>query len=150
MAGKFRNSNTALLSIWHPSHAGISCSPLGTLWTHHCDLASGRDLCPLLHALNHRTWDHASARGGMVRIFSPCIRRVGWILGGLHRLDRATCSDRPNLVVAFADSSTELQPSLHGYVKRVSVASEIVLTMLNWLGLRGPRLYPISCIKDRA
>jgi basic amino acid/polyamine antiporter, APA family len=40
------------------------------------------------------------------------------------------------LAVAFADFATELQPLLHGYVKVVSVASVIALTLLNWLGLR--------------
>jgi basic amino acid/polyamine antiporter, APA family len=40
------------------------------------------------------------------------------------------------LAVAFADFAAELQPSLHGYVKLVSVASVIVLTLVNWLGLR--------------
>jgi APA family basic amino acid/polyamine antiporter len=40
------------------------------------------------------------------------------------------------LAVAFADFATELQPSLHGYVKFVSVASVIALSLLNWLGLR--------------
>jgi APA family basic amino acid/polyamine antiporter len=40
------------------------------------------------------------------------------------------------LAVAFSDFAVELQTSLHGYVKLVSVASVIVLTVLNWLGLR--------------
>jgi APA family basic amino acid/polyamine antiporter len=40
------------------------------------------------------------------------------------------------LAVAFADFAPELHPSLHGYVKLVSVASVVVLTLLNWPGLR--------------
>ena len=70
--------------IWNPPHTGISCSSIGKSRTHHCHLVSRRDLCLLLHSLRHRTWDHASARGWMVCVFSPCIRRVRWILGGLH------------------------------------------------------------------
>jgi basic amino acid/polyamine antiporter, APA family len=40
------------------------------------------------------------------------------------------------LAVAFADFTAELQPSLHPYVKLVSVASVVVLALLNWVGLR--------------
>jgi APA family basic amino acid/polyamine antiporter len=38
--------------------------------------------------------------------------------------------------VAFSDFAAELQTSLHGCAKLVSVASVIILTVLNWLGLR--------------
>jgi APA family basic amino acid/polyamine antiporter len=51
------------------------------------------------------------------------------------------------LAVAFADFATELQPSLRGYVKLVSVASVIVLTLLNWLGLRaGSRIQELTSL----
>ena len=51
------------------------------------------------------------------------------------------------LAVAFADFAAELLPSLHGYVKLVSVASVIVLTLLNWLGLRaGSRTQELTCL----
>jgi APA family basic amino acid/polyamine antiporter len=51
------------------------------------------------------------------------------------------------LAVAFADFVTELQPSLRGYVKLVSVASVIVLTLLNWLGLRvGSRIQELTSL----
>ena len=51
------------------------------------------------------------------------------------------------LAVAFADFTAELQPSLHGYVKLVSVASVVVLTLLNWLGLRaGSRIQELTSL----
>ena len=51
------------------------------------------------------------------------------------------------LAVAFADFAAELQPSLHGYVKLVSVASVVVLTLLNWLGLRaGSRVQELTSL----
>jgi APA family basic amino acid/polyamine antiporter len=51
------------------------------------------------------------------------------------------------LAVAFADFATELQPSLHAYVKLVSVASVVVLTLLNWLGLRvGSRIQELTSL----
>lgn len=51
------------------------------------------------------------------------------------------------LAVAFADFTVELQPSLHGYVKLVSVASVVVLTLLNWLGLRaGSRIQEVTSL----
>ena len=51
------------------------------------------------------------------------------------------------LAVAFADFATELQPSLHGYAKLVSVASVVVLTLLNWLGLRvGSRIQELTSL----
>jgi basic amino acid/polyamine antiporter, APA family len=51
------------------------------------------------------------------------------------------------LAVAFADFATELQPSLHTYVKLVSVASVVVLTLLNWLGLRvGSRIQELTSL----
>jgi APA family basic amino acid/polyamine antiporter len=56
------------------------------------------------------------------------------------------------LAVAFGDFAAELQPSLRGYVKLVSVASVIVLALLNWLGLRaGSRMQELtSLIKSLA
>jgi basic amino acid/polyamine antiporter, APA family len=51
------------------------------------------------------------------------------------------------LAVAFADFAAELLPSLHGYVKLVSVASVIALTLLNWVGLRvGSRTQELTCL----
>jgi APA family basic amino acid/polyamine antiporter len=51
------------------------------------------------------------------------------------------------LAVAFGDFAAELQPALHGYVELVSVASVIVLTLLNWLGLRaGSRMQEITSL----
>src|SRR5882757_7846990 len=51
------------------------------------------------------------------------------------------------LAVAFADFATELQPSLRAYVKLVSVASVVVLTLLNWLGLRvGSRIQELTSL----
>ncbi len=51
------------------------------------------------------------------------------------------------LAVAFADFTAELQPSLHGYVKLVSVASVVVLSLLNWLGLRtGSRIQELTSL----
>ena len=51
------------------------------------------------------------------------------------------------LAVAFADFAAELLPSLHGYVKLVSVASVIALTLLNWIGLRaGSRTQELTCL----
>jgi basic amino acid/polyamine antiporter, APA family len=51
------------------------------------------------------------------------------------------------LAVAFGDFAAELQPALHGYVKLVSVASVIVLTLLNWLGLRtGSRVQEVTSL----
>ena len=51
------------------------------------------------------------------------------------------------LAVAFADFAAELLPSSHGYVKLVSVASVVVLTLLNWLGLRtGSRIQELTCL----
>jgi len=51
------------------------------------------------------------------------------------------------LAVAFADFAAELQPSLHGYVKLVSVAGVVVLTLLNWLGLRaGSRIQELTSL----
>jgi APA family basic amino acid/polyamine antiporter len=51
------------------------------------------------------------------------------------------------LAVAFADFAAELLPSLHGYVKLVSVASVIALTLLNWVGLRaGSRIQELTCL----
>src|SRR5580704_4294247 len=49
------------------------------------------------------------------------------------------------LAVAFSDFAVELQPSLHGYVKLMSVASVVVVTLLNWLGLRsGSRVQEVT------
>jgi basic amino acid/polyamine antiporter, APA family len=49
------------------------------------------------------------------------------------------------LAVAFGDFAAELQPSLHGYVKVVPVASVSGLTLLNWLGLRaGSRMQELT------
>jgi hypothetical protein len=49
------------------------------------------------------------------------------------------------LAVAFGDFAAELQPSLHGYVKVVPVASVGGLTLLNWLGLRaGSRMQELT------
>jgi APA family basic amino acid/polyamine antiporter len=51
------------------------------------------------------------------------------------------------LAVAFADFAAELQTSLHGYVKLVSVASVVVVTLLNWLGLRtGSRVQEVTSL----
>jgi APA family basic amino acid/polyamine antiporter len=51
------------------------------------------------------------------------------------------------LAVAFADFATELQPSLRVYVKLVSVGSVVVLTLLNWLGLRvGSRIQELTSL----
>jgi basic amino acid/polyamine antiporter, APA family len=51
------------------------------------------------------------------------------------------------LAVAFADFTAELLPFLHGYVKLVSVASVIALTLLNWVGLRvGSRTQELTCL----
>ena len=51
------------------------------------------------------------------------------------------------LAVAFADFATELRPSFHAYVKLVSVASVVVLTLLNWLGLRvGSRIQELTSL----
>jgi APA family basic amino acid/polyamine antiporter len=51
------------------------------------------------------------------------------------------------LAVAFADFAAELQASLHGYVKLVSVASVVVLTLMNWLGLRaGSRIQELTSL----
>ena len=51
------------------------------------------------------------------------------------------------LAVAFADFAAELQPSLHAYVKLVSVAIVVVLTLLNWLGLRaGSRMQELTSL----
>jgi APA family basic amino acid/polyamine antiporter len=51
------------------------------------------------------------------------------------------------LAVALADFAAELQPSLHGYVKLVSIASVVVLTLLNWLGLRaGSRIQELTSL----
>ena len=51
------------------------------------------------------------------------------------------------LALAFADFAAELQPSLQGYVKLVSVASVVVLTLLNWLGLRtGSRIQELTSL----
>jgi basic amino acid/polyamine antiporter, APA family len=51
------------------------------------------------------------------------------------------------LAVAFAEFAAELQPSMHAYVKVVSVASVVVLTLLNWLGLRaGSRIQELTSL----
>jgi APA family basic amino acid/polyamine antiporter len=51
------------------------------------------------------------------------------------------------LAVAFGDFAAEFFPSLHGYVKAVSVACVIVLTLLNWLGLRaGSRMQEVTSL----
>jgi basic amino acid/polyamine antiporter, APA family len=51
------------------------------------------------------------------------------------------------LAVAFAEFAVELQPSMHAYVKLVSVASVVVLTLLNWLGLRaGSRIQELTSL----
>ncbi len=51
------------------------------------------------------------------------------------------------LAVAFADFAAELQSSLHGYVKLVSVGSVVVLTLMNWLGLRaGSRIQELTSL----
>ena len=51
------------------------------------------------------------------------------------------------LAVAFGDFTAELHPTLHGYVKLVSVASVVVLTLLNWLGLRtGSRIQELTSL----
>jgi basic amino acid/polyamine antiporter, APA family len=51
------------------------------------------------------------------------------------------------LAVAFADFAAELQPALHGYVKILSVAGVIVLTLVNWLGLRaGSRIQEVTSL----
>jgi basic amino acid/polyamine antiporter, APA family len=51
------------------------------------------------------------------------------------------------LAVAFGEFTAELQPSLHGHVKLLSVASVVVLTLLNWLGLRvGSRLQEVTSL----
>jgi basic amino acid/polyamine antiporter, APA family len=51
------------------------------------------------------------------------------------------------LAVAFADFAAELQPSMHAYVKLTSVASVVVLALLNWLGLRaGSRIQELTSL----
>jgi basic amino acid/polyamine antiporter, APA family len=51
------------------------------------------------------------------------------------------------LAVAFADFAVQLQPSLHGYVKVVSVTCVTVLALLNWLGLRaGSRMQKLTSL----
>jgi len=51
------------------------------------------------------------------------------------------------LAVAFSDFAVELQPSLLGYVKLMSVASVVVLALLNWLGLRaGSRIQELTSL----
>jgi APA family basic amino acid/polyamine antiporter len=51
------------------------------------------------------------------------------------------------LAVAFAEFATELQPSWRAYIKLVSVGSVVVLTLLNWLGLRaGSRIQELTSL----
>jgi APA family basic amino acid/polyamine antiporter len=70
---------------------------------------------------------------------------AGFLVGCIDWIGQAVAV--AYLAVAFADFAAELQPSFHGYVKLVSVASVVVLTLLNWLGLRaGSRIQELTSL----
>jgi basic amino acid/polyamine antiporter, APA family len=69
----------------------------------------------------------------------------GFLVGSIDWIAQAVAL--AYVAVAFGDFAAELQPSLHGYVKLVSVVLVIVLTVLNWLGLRaGSRMQELTSL----
>ncbi len=58
----------------------------------------------------------------------------GFLVGCMDWITNAVAT--AYLAAAFGDFATELQPSLHGFVKVVPVACLSALALLNWLGLR--------------
>jgi basic amino acid/polyamine antiporter, APA family len=58
----------------------------------------------------------------------------GFLVGGLDLMVQPVSNGY--VAVAFGDFTAELLPTLHGHAKLLSVASVVILTGLNWLGLR--------------
>ena len=68
---------------------------------------------------------------------------AGFLVGCMDWIANAVAIEY--LAVAFGDFAAELQPSLHGHVEVVPVASVGGLTLLNWLGLRaGSRMQELT------
>jgi APA family basic amino acid/polyamine antiporter len=70
---------------------------------------------------------------------------VGFLVGSIDWIAQAV--SLAYVAAAFGDFAAELQPSLRGYVTLVSVAIVIVLTLLNWLGIRaGSRMQELTSL----
>src|ERR1700722_286716 len=69
----------------------------------------------------------------------------GFLIGSIDWIAQAV--SLAYVAAAFGDFAAELQPALHDHVKLAAIASVVVLTLVNWLGLRaGSRMQELTSL----